>query len=298
MKTQFFSFLIMLTAAYSLNAQTVSRQNVPQETLDSAYIKCSYTLHFVVDPQRPQNVTTEEMALLIGRNVSSFFSYTRFQHDSLMANLPPEQMATAILQANSNGRSGGRFTYELFKNYPEGQITTTDRIAMNAFKYEEPYELPEWEILPETKVILGYNCQKATTSFRGRDYVAWFTPDIPISNGPWKFAGLPGLILNIADTQNHYVFECSGIETPTEKLPITMRRENYATVSKSDFNRVYERFLRDPMGSINLSGGSGQVTTADGQVVNVQAVGVRRTDTSGSPTSPASTPYNPIELVP
>jgi hypothetical protein len=69
-----------------------------------------------------------------------------------------------------------------------------------------------WSIKNETKTILGHTVQKATTQFRGRDYVVWFTSDIPLSNGPWKFGGLPGLILEVYDVQRHFVFESIKIE--------------------------------------------------------------------------------------
>ncbi|MDE5969330.1 MAG: GLPGLI family protein [Muribaculaceae bacterium] len=52
---------------------------------------------------------------------------------------------------------------------------------------------PEWEIADETRDILGYQCFKATTDYRGRQWTAWFTPKIPMQDGPWKFCGLPVL---------------------------------------------------------------------------------------------------------
>jgi len=51
-----------------------------------------------------------------------------------------------------------------------------------------------WEISSETKKIGNFTCTKATANFRGRDYTAWFTTDIPLPYGPWKLMGLPGLI--------------------------------------------------------------------------------------------------------
>ena len=72
-------------------------------------------------------------------------------------------------------------------------------------------EKQNWQIQPETKEILGFSCQKADCEFRGRKYEAWFTPEIPIDNGPWKFAGLPGLIVAVADTAGLYQFELTGI---------------------------------------------------------------------------------------
>lgn len=62
-----------------------------------------------------------------------------------------------------------------------------------------------WELHAETKEISGFTCQKATIKFRGRNYTAWFTTDIPVQFGPWKFQGLPGLILEVYD-EDRYLF--------------------------------------------------------------------------------------------
>ena len=70
----------------------------------------------------------------------------------------------------------------------------------------------DWEISNETKESDGYVMQKATTTFRGRDYVAWFTKEIPIPMGPYKFYGLPGLIMEIYDTDNIYHWTITKIE--------------------------------------------------------------------------------------
>ncbi len=255
-----------------------SKLNVPTEVLDSAYLKVSYSVTFVPDVTKPEKTEADEMLLLVGKSASQFFSYVRFQTDSLIRTLPPEQVIEVL-----KTQKRGKFSYDIFKNYPTGKLTTTDRIAMTNYKYEEPYEKPEWEVLPDTMNILGYACQKATCTFRGRDYVAWFTMQIPVSNGPWKFSGLPGLILNVADTENQYVFECSGIETPKEKVVIGMKKENYAKVSKEDYNKVYERFRKDPLGFMSTAAPNVKITM---------------TNPDGTPaknqTMPAI-PYNPIE---
>ncbi len=66
---------------------------------------------------------------------------------------------------------------------------------------EEPNDW-NWEIHNETKKIGQFTTSKATIKFRGRDYTAWFTEEIPVPYGPWKFRGLPGLILEVYDTEN------------------------------------------------------------------------------------------------
>jgi GLPGLI family protein len=55
----------------------------------------------------------------------------------------------------------------------------------------------DWQMHAEKKNILGFNCQLATGYFKGSKYAAWFTTDIPYMDGPWKFNGLPGLIMEV-----------------------------------------------------------------------------------------------------
>lgn len=72
----------------------------------------------------------------------------------------------------------------------------------------------EWEIQEEFKNIGKLNSQKAIASFRGRNYTAWFTTEIPIEIGPWKFHGLPGLILEIVDSEKGVQFLFKSIKIP------------------------------------------------------------------------------------
>lgn len=72
--------------------------------------------------------------------------------------------------------------------------------------YEENFPLMDWRILQDRREVAGYSCQKATTHFAGRDYVAWFTTEIPYQDGPYKFSGLPGFIVKLQDAQRHYTF--------------------------------------------------------------------------------------------
>lgn len=112
-------------------------------------------------------------------------------------------------------------------------------------RYEEKIQPFGWELGTERKTILGHECQRATCHWRGRDYVAWFAPDIPIRRGPWKFGGLPGLILKIYDTRHLYTFEAVGIEKgsfpiwqyPKEEYKKSTRRQTWKL--QVAFNRNY-----------------------------------------------------------
>ncbi|HIB8182275.1 TPA: GLPGLI family protein [Elizabethkingia anophelis] len=74
------------------------------------------------------------------------------------------------------------------------------------FQLESKDEI-KWKITEERKNNKGYKLQKATGDFGGRKWTAWFTNDIPIPEGPYKFSGLPGLIMEVYDSKNHYHYE-------------------------------------------------------------------------------------------
>ena len=85
-------------------------------------------------------------------------------------------------------------------------------------------------------LILGHRCQRATCHWRGRDFEAWFAPDIPVRLGPWSFGGLPGLILKLYDTQRLYTWEAVSLRSGT--FPITKRK--YEGFHKDTRAHVYK----------------------------------------------------------
>lgn len=80
----------------------------------------------------------------------------------------------------------------------------------------EPF-ITDWDITDRTDTINNTLCYIAATSHGGREYTAWFAPDIPISDGPYVFSRLPGLILKVVDSDNRYQWVCTDIEYDTER---------------------------------------------------------------------------------
>lgn len=103
-----------------------------------------------------------------------------------------------------------------------GMVTVYTAMPFGATQYncyyQESYPLMKWMLTNDHATMLGYPCQKATCTFRGRSYVAWFAPDIPVHYGPWKFGGLPGLILKVYDVNKLYTFECTKIERKAHNI--------------------------------------------------------------------------------
>lgn len=102
----------------------------------------------------------------------------------------------------------------VFKSYKNKELIYRDFVSKKPFVIIDSYPEIKWSILDETKEIGSLVCQKAIGSYRGRTYTAWFALKIPISDGPWKLCGLPGLILEATDVKNHIRFEFQSIEFP------------------------------------------------------------------------------------
>jgi GLPGLI family protein len=222
------------------------------------------------DTLKPNDKSTDLQILLIGKNVSKYYSQYALEYNHFIVDYLKKGY-----DSYPNIKQEGAWRYELFKNYPHGKETITDIASMlqGNFVYEEALPVFDWTITNEKQVILSYNCHKATTTFRGRNYVAWFTADIPINSGPWKFGGLPGLILKLSDTKNNFVYECEGLEQLKIKEPIKYYKVEYTKVNRNDLNKLYRRFHDDFVSYIRAALGS---TVKDKVIIKI--------------------PYNPIEL--
>ena len=189
----------------------------------------------------------------IGNNLTKGFIYQKFYLDSLnkVSSCLFHQMFTESLnkgmdamrrtvdvkQLSHSGIHNGVFNSDLYKDYLKDEIRVKDNINTHSFIYKDEFKTQDWEILSDTVTIFGYYCQKAKCHWRGRDWEAWFTPEIPISEGPWKFYGLPGLITKIYDTKKHYSFELIGFQK-TEEPIISKIPEGIQQIERKEFVRM------------------------------------------------------------
>jgi GLPGLI family protein len=128
-------------------------------------------------------------------------------------------------------------------DYAKKQVFMYDMIAKKILLIEDNYIVPVWEITDESKVVAEYKCLKAKTTFRGREWIVWFAPDIPVPFGPWKLHGLPGLILESCSADNRYCMQAVKIEFKRDAI----LDKDFATLYAADNDKpiTYQKYLKD-----------------------------------------------------
>lgn len=264
------TYIFILLSIFNMGiwAQSINK------TLDYANIECLYEFAYLNDTTARMNnrgelisgeknmIVRDTMILQIGNKLSKYCKYESFYRDSLYE-------TEKDLDFNKKTGLISRAQFMILKNFPTGSTTLTDLIGIDAFKTVE--EMPDfrWEIRQETKELSGYTLQRAECKFRGRNYIAWFAPDIPISDGPWRFSGLPGLVMEVYDTKYQYYYKIVGLRKG-ENSPILFTNIDYINVELNKFYRTLKRYIEDPVGFISNSYG-GKIKVQDTKGNSIEA---------------------------
>ncbi len=213
----------------------------------------TYSLTWNEDSLNPYFKNQEDMILLIGDEMSLFTGKNFFYYRNDGEKYRKEGRSQEFRQIPmSNYRT--RFTYDIFKNYPKGKLTYVDKVQPNFLLYEEKLYDFSWEIKDEKMELHGYFCQEARCTYGGRNWIAWFTMDIPYSNGPYKFGGLPGLIVKMYDDKTNYTFELISIMRPYDSLSIAFVERDYVKTNREDLLKAAENFRVDIISRAKAAG--------------------------------------------
>lgn len=256
------NIIIMLVLAQALLAEAqinISRSIDYEdgEPVDTALYSVGYDFAFVKDAEKkPYKPIHEQMTLEIGRHAASFYSYAQFLGDSVAAE--------AIKKGEHQFRFTHKVSWRMYANYPaKGQYSYLERFGMDRFVMTEKQAEPEWTLCADSvSTILGYQCRKATATFLGREWTAWYTEDIPLDNGPWLLHGLPGLIMKAETADSCFCFEANGLTKCADSKPMYYKGGKYEKIDRKALASVYKRYFADPVGYIS-NGANVKVITMD-----------------------------------
>lgn len=311
----------MKTLITTLIAATMSTAAFAQNA-DKALARVRYTFSHMRDTTQRDDFYTENMLLVIGKNASVFTSYDKINRDMEIRKSIEEQIKNQagsspnINISRTSSKPVTQVDYFYFAN--ENKFFTKERIITN-YLIEEKVPTINWKISKDTASFSGVKCQKATTYFKGRNWIAWFAPELPFQSGPWKLNGLPGLIIEAHDEKNEVKFQFAGIdkvsneeEKPKEaEQTVTMANGSTGLIkfagidgnsylgseiklpidavktSQKEIDKLKEARDKDPQGFINAQMGANSG--------NMRVVQGTRTFSSAGPAKKI-TINNPIEL--
>lgn len=213
-----------------------------------------YETKYKSNTQKPDDINTINMILDFEGNTSIFREVEDKKADSAKLN-------------NGNGMMKMGVENQFYVKKDVSKNTVEKIITYLGTDYLLPIdEKLNWKIASEQKTIGKYKVQKAETNYGGRNWVAWFTTELPFSNGPYIFGGLPGLIISIQDTDNHYSFNLTEVkkggnlfDTRTKTVKIDWKK--YETLAKSYYN--------DPFDLLSKTGRKVTMTDANGNKVDI-----------------------------
>lgn len=215
-----------------------------------------YEYQFVSDTANNKNISKEMMILNIGKEKSSYYSYEKYISDSTLV----ADAKKGLMTMPPNKPMINEIIYKMPSNT---KITFETRVSNSKYIVQQELIL-NWNLINEFDEILNYKVQKATTNYGGRKWTAWFAKDIPIQEGPYKFNGLPGLILKIEDTTLSHRFQLKGIKNKKNSFeyPELKNYSAQAEVDYSDYIKIYLQHRADP--TANLVGIIPDQTDASG----------------------------------
>jgi len=209
--------LFTLTFCLCITALAVKAQK-PEMAKAIVHYKFSH----IRDTTAKDKPYTENMVLFLGETSSAYKSYDKKLQDAMMR----KQLEQQLAEQKGNGGpmkfsvTGTKPTTRAeYYQFPVQNKLMRKETLITPYLIEEPMPVISWKISTDTASFGTLHCQKATGHFKGRDYTAWFCPDLPFHTGPWKLGGLPGLIVEAYDTNKEVEFKFDGMEqvVPSDK---------------------------------------------------------------------------------
>ncbi|MCQ9638958.1 GLPGLI family protein [Chryseobacterium sp. WG14] len=236
-----------------------------------------YEYRYVTDSTAGGQPETEIMLLDVVPKGSKFYSKDTFETDSLIAATMEKQFKAGSEELNFSGiQYKGKIRYSVEKMYPDYSVIFFNNLIADEYMVKDERK-QQWNILSDKTKIGEFTVQKAVCDFIGRKWTAWFTTDLPIQDGPYKFHGLPGLIVKLEDATHTHSFELKGNTKLSAgyEWKSTKEKERFnpiIMVNEEKYRKAFKEYRADPMKSerqmmaqgvvIKEIDASGKMTTA------------------------------------
>lgn len=227
-------------------------------------------------PNKKNQPVTSKMTLLASSTEAKYFNDLSLWVDSLKSTPEGKAQYMEILKKAcmtvepdgsmswdlTKGPAKKSYTY-VFTNLADETLTHYGKYGEELGYYTEPLAEMQWTIVEDsTANVLGYECLMAETDYHGRHWKAWFTPEIPMSFGPWKFHGLPGLILK-AEANGGFSFLATGLEHTDRVMSPMYLKEDYSKVDRKKALENAEYYVNNAESIMNAQGQNVKIYSLD-----------------------------------
>lgn len=284
MRYRFLLFLLFSVVSINVLSQNISgatdnSAKIEKKDVDIAKIRAFYKMTFRPDSVALSNYEEAQTVLLIGKSYSMFTDYYKYKVDSLNdACIDNGQNMMSVVPMMMAYGKKNNFDCVILTDFLKKNEIVQQKIGLDEYQYSDK-PVVAWKIADNDSVIEGHPCRKAVCNLRGRNYTAFYATDIPLPYGPYKFGGLPGLIMNVYDDRGDYKFELNGLEICDRlNLPIYYYNSNDIRKTTREKTMKADKNNKDnPLASLMASGL--QIELSEEDKASVQPK-----------------PYNPIEL--
>lgn len=209
-------------------------------TLSAQSSRFLFEYRFAPDSTKIDSTITQMMRLNVNSDFSEFISNERAQRDSIV------KKNISLNKEFDFSFSTNPLSSESIVDLKTNKTYVFAQIGIQDYKVNIQSQ-PKWQLSDETKTLGNYTCQKATAFFYGRNWEAWFTTEIPLQEGPFVFRGLPGLIIELQDSNNTHHFKLMGISNPTIIEPDWFAFGKIFDIEEKDFTKHWLKFKENPI---------------------------------------------------
>jgi len=209
-----------------------------------------YELVWKEDSLKLDRTKKEDMILQMQGGESCFQSMINHNYESNMADFEKTIRSGGLVLGGNVKKMIPVFKYRIFK--AQSTLKVEEQIMRKPYAYEMDFDPGQWQIQAEQDSVAGFWSQKATIDHNGRCYIAWFTTEIPVSDGPYIFYGLPGLIVKLYDTRDHYTFTLKEVKKAESIWP--QKSKNAISSTFEEISEIKRRLRQDPLTDPLISG--------------------------------------------
>ena len=229
-------------------------------TLDTAFLRVSYRMTFrdalfysTSEPGGLDDHVFTENEILSDTRIVEFGDLVRKDYSQTLE--AREILNREMIERGEMPRNLGSssvYPIELFISGDKCRINRRTLMTGPILQYESGSAPMQWSLTGEAELVGDYRCQKAVTTFGGREWTAWFCPDIPVDGGPYKFRGLPGLILKVEDAGKHFSWTMTGIEKGS--WPIYEKQYLFQKCSPKEAGKILKDMYLRPFAFLKNAG--------------------------------------------